>query len=104
MMESMEPAFAAGGLDYAMSSDMFAAQLGLGPEGAEFLNALPDEVRERVMRSFSPEGTKDGDVLGRLKASCCVRLRVYSGHGACIVRCGSFVAAWLECSTRAVSS
>jgi len=49
----------------ALVSD-FVGRLGLDAASASFLQALPEEVRTVVLTSFSPSGTKDGNVWGRL--------------------------------------
>jgi len=48
--------------------DAFVLRLNLGPEASEFLKSVPQEVRSKVVRSFDPRGTKDGNVFGRLQA------------------------------------
>mmetsp|Transcript_31713 Transcript_31713/g.61297 ORF Transcript_31713/g.61297 Transcript_31713/m.61297 type:complete len:624 (+) Transcript_31713:102-1973(+) len=46
----------------------FTAAHGLGPEASTFLQSLPGDVCNKVLRSFNPRGTKDGNVFGRLQA------------------------------------
>lgn len=44
----------------------FVVRLGLDSATLAFLQALPEEVRSVVLTSFNPNGTKDGNVWGRL--------------------------------------
>ena len=44
----------------------FAARWSLSAESAAFLEALPVEISGRVLSSFRADGTKDGNVWGRL--------------------------------------
>jgi len=46
----------------------FTAAHGLGYEASTFLQSLPGDVCNKVLRSFNPRGTKDGNVFGRLQA------------------------------------
>jgi len=46
----------------------FTAAHGLGPEASTFLQLLPGDVCNKVLRSFNPRGTKDGNIFGRLQA------------------------------------
>lgn len=46
----------------------FTEAHGLGYEASNFLRSLPGDVCNKVLRSFNPRGTKDGNVFGRLQA------------------------------------
>jgi len=50
------------------SVDAFLQTLGLGYDASDFLLSLPQDIQVRVIKSFDPSGTKDGNVLGRLRA------------------------------------
>jgi len=45
----------------------FAQTLGLDVQAVAWLTELPPDVRLRITTNFDPSGTKDGNVLGRLK-------------------------------------
>uniref|UniRef100_A0A7S4R8T6 Uncharacterized protein n=1 Tax=Alexandrium monilatum TaxID=311494 RepID=A0A7S4R8T6_9DINO len=62
--------------------DTFVLRLSLGPDAGAFLRSLPEDVRSKVIRSFDPRGTKDGNVFGRLQAFARSMLQgpEWSGH------------------------
>lgn len=45
----------------------FLERCGLEASAAAYLEALPEDVLQRVLSDFDPSGTKDGNVLGRLQ-------------------------------------
>eukprot|EP00927_Polykrikos_kofoidii_P057311 TRINITY_DN51431_c0_g1_i1.p1 TRINITY_DN51431_c0_g1~~TRINITY_DN51431_c0_g1_i1.p1 ORF type:complete len:619 (+),score=130.06 TRINITY_DN51431_c0_g1_i1:134-1990(+) len=62
-----------GGVDSTLCDDEaeringFAHSLNLSLESLDFMWQLPADVQQKVIGSFDPSGTKDGNVLGRLR-------------------------------------
>jgi len=53
--------------DAEQESFNFAQSLGLDADATAWVQGLPVDVREKVVRCFDPSGTKDGNVFGRLQ-------------------------------------
>mmetsp|Transcript_110342 Transcript_110342/g.311241 ORF Transcript_110342/g.311241 Transcript_110342/m.311241 type:complete len:649 (+) Transcript_110342:61-2007(+) len=57
------------------AEEMFLQQWGLGEEALSLLESLPVDIRTQVLQGFDGSGTKDGNVLGRLKGYVASQLR-----------------------------